>query len=152
MSLTLSTQPGFTEVADSTFDVGNAVSDSALKAVNAASKFAAVRNEQFFGYYKHGETVVLPVSAADGYAYGRSELLYTWARYWTGPPASACGGTMTGPTRGHTSAPGELLEYGDDINQASGLVSCQTDYWTGSVQTVTNDGVLLVVTHAQRSR
>ena len=77
MSLSLGTQPGFTEIADSTFDAGNAASDSALKAVNAAAKFGVVRNEQFYGYYANGETVALPVSPADGYAYSRSELRYS---------------------------------------------------------------------------
>ena len=123
-----------------------------MKALNAAAKFGVVRNEQFFGYYQNGESVVLPVSPADSYAYNRSELLYTWARYWSGPAGSACGGTMTGPTRGHTSAAGTLLQFGDDVNQATGLVSCTTSYWSGSTENDTTDGVLLVVTHAQRSR
>jgi len=42
-------------------------------------KFAAVRTEEFWGYYKNGETVALPVSPADGYAYAREELRYVWS-------------------------------------------------------------------------
>jgi hypothetical protein len=151
MSLTLGTQPGFTEVGDSIFNVGNPVSDSALKALNAAAKFAVVRNEQFFGYYKDGETVALPTSPADGYAYQRSELRYSWSRYWSGSAGSACAGTQTPPTRGVTTGQGMLVQFGDSIDQATGLVGCVTSYYKTS-QTDTSDGILLVITHAQRSR
>ena len=151
MSLTLGTQPGFTEVADSTFDAGNAVSDSALKALNGAAKFGVVRNEQFFGYYKDGETVVLPVSPADAYAYSRSELVYDAIVYWSGSAGSACAGTQTAPTKGATTGQGQLLQFGYNVDQATGLVSCQASYFK-TAQMDVNDGVLCVVTHAQRSR
>lgn len=151
MSLTLESQPGFTEVADNTFDAGNAASDSAFKALNAASKFGVVRNEQFYGFYKNGETVALPVSPADGYEYQRSELLYTFAWYWTGSATGACNGTQTPPPRGATSGSGYPLQQGANVDQASGLVSTQVSYYKDSEQD-TNDGILLVVTHAQRSR
>ena len=48
MSLTLSAQPGFTELPDSDFDAGNVASDTNMKALNAASKFGVVRNEQVY--------------------------------------------------------------------------------------------------------
>ncbi len=152
MSLVLTTgQPGFTEIADSTFNSGNALSASALKSLNADAKFGVVRNEQFWGYYRNGETVSLPVSTADGYTYSRSELLYTWALYWSGSATAACNGTQTAPSRGATSGGGTLLQMGCVIDQSTGDVACTASYFSGS-QHDTNDGIWLVITHAQRSR
>ena len=151
MSLSLGTQPGFTEIADSTFDAGNAASDSALKAVNAAAKFGVVRNEQFYGYYANGETVALPVSPADGYVYSRSELRYSFGFYWTGGATGACNGTLTPPARGATSGQGQMIQFGGNVDQATGAVATVVSYYKTS-QTDTNDGILLVITHAQRSR
>jgi len=152
--LTLSSQPGFAEIPDSTFDAGNAASATTLKALNAAAKFGVVRNEEFWGFYKNGETVALPISEADGYAYSREELRYSWSIYWTGaPPSSALAGTQTVPAQGATSGSGQLLEMGFYVDQATGLVSCKVDYYvTGGSQTSTEDGILLVITHAKRMR
>jgi hypothetical protein len=152
MSLTLGTQPGFTEIADSTFDVGNPVTDTAMKAMNGAAKFGAVRNEQFYGYYCNGETVLLPVSPADGYQYSRSELLYSFSTYYSGAgPSGGCNGTQTAPAGGNTSGAGQMLFFTANVDQASGLVETQVAYYK-SAQQNTTDGVLLVITHAQRSR
>jgi hypothetical protein len=149
--LTLSAQPGFTEVLDTTFAAGNAASSSAMTALNDDAKFAAVRNEQFYGYYRNGETVVLPVSPADGYQYSQSELRYSHSWYWTGSATGPCAGTQTPPPRGGTSGTGLLLQLGADVNQATGLVTTNVSYYKTSEQD-TNDGILLVVTHAQRNR
>ena len=151
MSLTLGSQPGFTEIPDSTFSAGNPVSDSVMKQLNADSKFAAVRNEQFFGFYRDGETVALPVSPADAYPYTRSELCYSWSVYWSGSALAALNGTQTAPTRGATTGQGQLLQFGYNIDQTSGVVSCTASYYKTS-QTDTADGILLVITHAQRAR
>jgi hypothetical protein len=151
MSLSLGSQPGFTEISDATFDAGNAASDAALKALNTAAKFAAVRNEQFFGYYGNGETVALPTSPADGYAYARSELRYSFGWYWTGSATGACNGTQTAPSRGATTGAGQLLQMGANVDQATGVVSTVVSYFKSAEQDTT-DGILLVITHAQRSR
>ena len=50
-----------TDVDPALFDTGATPSDATLKAALDNGKFAAVRNEQFWGYYKNGETVALPV-------------------------------------------------------------------------------------------
>lgn len=124
-TLLLSSQPGFTEVPDQSLDAGNPVSSAVLKALNAAAKFAAVRTEQFWGYYKHGETIALPISPADGYAYAREELRYTWSVFWTGsPPGSALLGTQAAPSRGATSGEGTVLSMGFNVDQETGLVEC----------------------------
>ena len=151
MSLTLGTQPGFTEVADSTFDAGNPASDSSLKSLNAAAKFGVVRNEQFYGYYRNGETVQAPVSPADGYAYSQSELRYSFSWYWTGGATGTCNGTLTPPPRGATSGQGQVIQMGANVDQSTGAVSTNVSYYKTS-QTDTNDGILMVLTHAQRSR
>jgi len=153
-TLTLTSQPGFTEIADTAFDAGNAVTAANMKAINADAKFAAVRTEEFWGYYKHGETVALPISPADGYAYERAELRYTWSIYWTGaPPGSALNGTQTPPSRGATGGAGHLLQMGFDIVQTTGVIECTVSYHKdGGEQTDPHDGILMVVTHAKRSR
>lgn len=151
-SLTLGSQPGFTEVPDSAFDAGQPATAANMKALNAAAKFAAVRTETFFGFYAHGETVVLPVSPADGYAYAREELRYTWSVYWSGaPPSEPLNGTETPPSRGATSGDGTLLQFGYKVDQTTGLVDCFASYWKNS-QMDTTDGILMVETVATRQR
>ena len=151
MSLTLGTQPGFVEIADTSFAAGNAASSAVMTELNDDAKFAAVRNEQFYGYYRNGETVALPVSPADGYAYSQSELRYSHSWYWTGSATGPCNGTQTPPPRGAATGPGQVLQLGADVNQANGLVSTVVSYYK-TAESDTNDGILLVITHAQRSR
>ena len=151
MSLTLLTPPGFTEIPDANFAAGATASDTDLKALNADAKFAAVRNEQFWGFYKNGDTVALPVSPADGYTYGRTELVYSFSWWWTGSCPSVCAGTQTPPTKGATSGPGTVLQMWGEVNQATGVVTTQVSYYKTS-QTDTGDGVLLVIVHALRGR
>jgi len=153
-TLTLTSQPGFSAVPDSAFDAGNPVTAANMKSLNAAAKFAAVRTEEFWGYYKHGETVALPVSPADGYAYAREELRYTWSVYWTGAaPGSVLAGAQTPPARGATGGSGQLLQMGFNVNQGTGLIACDVSYYRdGGAQTDTNDGILLVMVSAKRSR
>jgi len=154
VTLTLTSQPGFTEIPDSAFDAGNPVTAANMKAMNAAAKFSAVRTEEFWGFYKHGETIQLPTSPADGYEYAREELRYTWSIYWTGaPPGSALNGTQTAPSRGATSGSGMLLQMGFHIDQATGAVTCDVSYYVANgSQTDTQDGILMVTTHAKRQR
>lgn len=153
-SLVLGSQPGFSEIPDSTFDAGNAASAANFKALNAAAKFAAVRCEEFWGYYKNGETVALPVSPADGYTYVAAELRYTWSIFWTGgAPSGALAGTQVMPGRGAPGGGGTLLGFGFSIAQATGLVACSVSYYvSGGSQTDTTDGILLVTTIAKRQR
>ncbi len=152
-SLTLAAEPGFTEIADASFAAGAAVTDATMKSLNSGAKFAAVRNEQFWGYYKNGETIVLPISPADGYTYSLDELVYGFSWYWTGSAAGALNGTHTAPTRGATSAAGNALQMGASIDPATGLVESSVSYYTpGGAQNNTHDGILLVTIHAQRMR
>ena len=151
MSLILTSQPGFTELPDSTFDAGNPLTSAAMKSLNADAKFGAVRNEQFWGYYGNDETITLPVSPVDGYEYARNELIYEFNWYWTGSSPGNLNGTHVAPQRGSTSGQGTLLQMGADINQSTGLVSTKVSYYKTS-QMDTTDGILKVTVHAQRSR
>jgi hypothetical protein len=154
-SLLLSAQPGFTEIADTTFDDGNPVTAATMKALNASAKFAAVRDEQFWGFYKHGETVVLPTSPADGYAYERAELTYDWSIVGTGTPGGgAYAGVQVLPAgAGGNGGGGQLLSINAMVDEATGAVSTLIAYYiTNGAQSNTHDGVLMVRTHAQRLR
>ena len=140
MTLLLSSQPGFAEVPDQALDAGQPAGAAVLKALNAAAKFAAVRTEQFWGYYQHGETVALPISAADGYAYAREELLYSPSLVSTGAAMQALNGTHTLPGYGSTSGKGTLLQIACAVNQETGVVECIIAYWKDS-QENTHDGI-----------
>jgi hypothetical protein len=150
MSLTLTAQPGFTELPDSTFDAGGPLTSASMKSLNADAKFGAVRNEQFWGYYRNGETVALPTSPIDGYEYSRAELLYSWSIYWTASAPSACNGTHT-PSTGATGGAGTFLQMRSNVDQSTGAVSTMVSYYKSS-QTDTTDGILMVMIHAQRNR
>jgi hypothetical protein len=150
MSLTLLTIPGFTEIPDTAFNAGGVASDTVMKELNAAAKFATVRNEFFVGFYRIGETVQIPTSPADGYVYSRSELIYIGMPYYSAGSTSALNGTTVPPAKGSTSGPGTLLEFGWYIDQATGAVSGGVDYFGGGTQTNTTDGIVFVLTIAQR--
>ena len=155
MTLTLMSQPGFAEVPPSALDPGQPVTDTNLKAVNSNAAFAAVRTEEFYGFYKHGETVELPVSPADTYRYAREELRYVIDEiYWTGaPPGGELNGTHELPSRGATGGPGTLLSFGFHVDQATGAVTCLVSYYVaGGSQTDTEDGILRITTIAKRQR
>ena len=151
MSLTLGEQPGFTAIPSSSLATTTPLTVELFAMLAAAAMFAAVRNEQFYGYYANGETVVLPVSDADGYQYSRDELLYSWALYWSGSATAALEGTQEEPVKGATTGQGQLLQAGGNVDQSTGLVTTWASYYK-TAQQDTNDGILLVITHAQRSR
>lgn len=151
MSLSLGSEPGFTDLPDSTFNTGNPITQTMLESMSSNAEFAAVRNEQFWGYYRNGETVELPTSPSDGYNYSRDELVYSWSIYWTGSAPNPLNGTQSPPVGGATSGQGTLLQMQYNVNQSTGLVACTTSYYKTSEQD-TNDGILMVITHAQRSR
>jgi hypothetical protein len=151
--LLLAVQPGFVDEGDASFDAGASASAAAFKRVNANAKYAAVLGETFYGYYRNGETVGLPISPADGYQYSREELRYSWSRVWSGSAPVELNGCLVLPpaAKGATSGEGQVLQWGDHVDQVTGLVACQTDYFKTSHQ-VRQDGIVLVITHALRNR
>ena len=150
MSLTLPEQPGFTVIPSPTFDEPNPVTSTTAKALNADAQFAAVRTEEFVADYLNGETVPLPVSPADGYAYARNELVYIWGLRSNVSAVREEGG---GITLGENGGAGYRLFESYYVDQTNGLVHCDVHYYVqGGAGTPTHDGVLTVLTIAKRLR
>jgi hypothetical protein len=160
MPLSLSGQPGFTEIDPTTFNTGNAITQDVNGQLNTNTNFAAVRNEQFWGWYRNGDTIALPVSPEDGYKYARNELLYSIAGLSTMPiSGSFTPGQQTLPTFGGgpvggRGAGGQILYLAPwDIDVTTGVVSLVTHYFvSGGMEGPTNDGALKVMVLAQRNR
>ncbi|MDE2097876.1 MAG: hypothetical protein KGL39_11555 [Patescibacteria group bacterium] len=161
MNLTLSQPPpNFSQIANSSFNTGATLTQAVMQALARCAKFAAVRTEEFYGYYINGQTVVLPVSPIDGYSYARSELSYLCSAYWTGAMLPDTFGSLLGdagidadgglwPTaRGYATGPGQLVRVSMTVNQSTGAVTTSMTYGGSS----TSDGVVLVTTIARRMR
>lgn len=144
MPLTLQNVPGFANVPDSALGAENPALAINLNRIALNASFGMVRPEVFTGLYKHGETVLLPVSAVDGYVYQRSELMYLWAVQSTLNPST---GWITGPD--------SLWYTGYIVDQSTGNVECVEYYRrSGSHDQAaqSNDGVLRVFTIGMRQK
>jgi hypothetical protein len=146
MAFKLQRVPGFADLPDAVLKAEQPALGLEMARIADNASFAAVRPEIFYGRYKHGDTVNLPVSDVDGYPYQRDELLYVWGIYSTVNPAT-----------GWISGPGAMWYAGWKVDQNSGLVSCQEFYRKSeggqqSGSAASTDGVLSVVTIAQRQR
>jgi hypothetical protein len=153
--LTWATQPGAVDLPDSNLAADQPLTDYDLTKISNNAKFAAVRPETFYGWYRHGETVQLPVSPVDGYAYSRAEIEYEVAGFCSRSPSGATGGALTHPTRQNVNdGPGSLfmLDYWvEEKNEANpGLVHLSTYYWNNGAETDTNGGFVKVRTIATR--
>lgn len=150
--------PGFVDLPDSTLSADRPLTDYSVAKISNNAKFAAVRPETFYGWYKDGEMVQLPVSPVDGYVYARSELEYEVAAWCSRSPdpAAETNGARAKPTRAIGNAgPGNLylmdfwVEEKNDPNP--GLVHCLVSYYVqGGAETPTNDGLVKVRTIATR--
>src|SRR3954463_16461000 len=78
MGLTIQTPGGFFDIADSVLAAGQPAFAIDLAKIYSNSVLGMVRPEVFPGVYKNGDTVALPVSKIDGYAYSRDELIHFW--------------------------------------------------------------------------
>ncbi len=151
--LTFSSIPGFFDIADTALAGGQPLTDDAILKISHNAKFAAVRTEVFFmGFFQPGDTVPTPVSPVDGYAYTRAECLFLPILASSRLPAA---GFVSGQKNFPVLAandPGQgslvIVPYQLDINDATGLVTCQT-YWSGSG--AENQGVVKVYCIAARS-
>jgi hypothetical protein len=155
--LTWSLVPGAVDIPDSNLAADQALTDYSLTKISNNAKFAAVRPETFYGWYRHGETVKLPVSAVDGYRYSRSELEYDIAACCSRSPAggAATNGATARPARASVNdGPGALFLtdfWVEEKNEANpGLVHCEVHYWNNGNETVTNGGFVKVRTIATR--
>ena len=155
--MTFATTPGFVDLPDSALQADQPLTDYDLTKISNNAKFAAVRPEVFYGWYKNGEMVTIPVSPVDGYVYARQELEYEVASWCSRAPASGAStnGALTKPARADTNGgPGSLFLmdfWVEEKNEANpGLVHCDVHYWNSGTETPTNDGFMKVRTIATR--
>lgn len=155
--LTWSTQPGAVDLPDSNLAADQPLTDYDLSKISNNAKFAAVRPETFYGWYANGETVKIPTSAVDGYAYARQELEYTVAGWDTRSPAvsGSANGALSKPLGADANpAAGSLYRmyfHVEEKNETNpGLVHCYVSYWTGSAESPTNAGMVKVRIMATR--
>lgn len=154
--LTWATVPGAVDLPDSNLAADEPVTDYALQKISNNAKFAAVRPETFYGWYKNGETVKVPTSLVDGYVYSRQELEYDIAAWCTRLPSETANGATTKPARASGNSGAGNLYYCDfwveEKNEDNpGLVHCVVSYYVeGGAETPTNDGYVKVRTIATR--
>ncbi|HUI42098.1 MAG TPA: hypothetical protein VL523_09025 [Terriglobia bacterium] len=151
--LTMSAIPGFFDIADSAIAGGQPLTDDSILKLSHNAKFGAVRSELFYmGFYTSGNTVPTPTSPVDGYAYQRTECMlipiFASSRQ---PAAGFVPGQAAFPTLANNDlGTGNLLivPYALDINDGTGLVTCQV-YFSGNA--AQNQGTVKVYCVATRS-
>lgn len=151
--LTFSSIPGFFDIGDSAISGGQPLTDESLLKISHNAKFGAVRCEVvYMGFFTAGNAVPTPVSPVDGYAYSRSEVAYVPVLASSRSPAA---GFVPGQTAFPTLAttdPGTggliICPYQLDINDATGVLTCQT-YW--STSGAENQGTVKIYAICQRS-
>ena len=149
--------PGFVDLPDTAIAADQPLTDYSLTKISDNAKFAAVRPETFYGWYKNGEIVQSPASPVDGYVYARAELEYEVAAWCSRSPDSSA------PTAGATSKPARasvndgpgslfLMDFWvEEKNEANpGLVHCEVHYWDGGTETITAGGFVKVRVIATR--
>ncbi len=151
--LTMSTIPGFSDLADSAIAGGQPLTDNSILAISHNAKFGAVRSEVIFmGFYTTGNTVPTPTSPVDGYAYGQAEISYCWMVYSDRAPAAGFtpGQSSPPPLSNNSPYANSVLDapYQADINDATGLVTFQVQDRTAGV---INCGTLKVYSVCQRA-
>lgn len=83
-SLIVTTNTGYSAIADSELQVDSAVTESIAQRMNRNAKAAALSCEVvYMGEYTNGQQLPLPVSQADGYAYSLAEVTYAFSWRWT---------------------------------------------------------------------
>lgn len=150
--LKIKLQPGFVDLPDSDLAADKALTDDILVKISQNSKFSTVRCEYIFmGFYVNGDTIPVPVSPVDGYAYSREELLFDFTLYTTRAPAAGFVSGQADPPAISANQPANLLFYTNDIDDATGVVTIVTAYYfQGGAQTDTNNGILKVFAVCQR--
>jgi len=148
--LTLRSQPGFCDIPDSSFASGQICRGINLAKISENAELGMVRLEVFYGTYKDGDTVNLPISTVDGYAYGRDECDYLWVPKSTVNPAT-----------GWASAEEALWYCNWQVDQwqsalaPGGGVHCEEWYTyihSSKPNSRSTDGILAVFTIGQRRK
>jgi len=135
ISALAATAGNYVDIDDSHLWALNLLGDSYLLEVSHNAKFANLRPEIFTGTYHNGDTVPLPTSAKDSYAYSRAELQYLYS-------VANSGGVPDG----------DILAETFYVDPGSGSVSVATQL-QNSDGTLLNgqNPVLYVVTIARRA-
>lgn len=134
--LTMSTIPGFFDLADSAIAGGQPLTDDSILKISHNAKFGAVRTEMIFmGFYTSGNTVPTPTSPVDGYAYARGECQFIGLPYSSRKPAGGFTPGQATPPGIASSADGSGnvidMPYEFDINDSTGVLTWETQ-WTGN--------------------
>ena len=155
--LTFATIPGVVDLPDSAIAADQPLTDYSITKISNNAKFGVVRPETFYGWYKNGETVLLPASHVDGYVYAGAELEYEVAAWCSRSPdpSAATDGALTKPARASVNdAAGTLFLmdfWVEEKNEANpGLVHCEVHYWNNGTELITNGGFVKVRTIATR--
>lgn len=141
--ITLSLPPGFADVDSTKLVAGDVLNALVLNQINMNGTLGMVRPEFFYSVQLDGSTVPLPVSPIDGYNYVADELIYIYTPL-----------TTFDSTTGWVSADGVLFYVQWDVDQVTGLVTCQEYYHPDGNKPVnkTSDGQLIVLTVGQRAK
>jgi hypothetical protein len=151
--LTMASVPGFFDIQDTAIAGGQPLTDDSIQKISHNAKFSAVRCELIYmGFFTAGNTVGAPTSPVDGYTYSRSEVMYIPLLVSSRSPAAGfTPGQAAFPSLATSDAgTGSLIicPYQVDINDTTGVVTCQT-YW--STSGAENQGTVKVYAICQRS-
>ncbi len=140
--------PTWADVEDADLGRGAALLASNLQQINDNIRYACVRKEFFVQTLYNGQTVALPVSPVDGYAYQMSELIFQPSMTWTvAQSGSASGG---GCIRAFGCVVGGMP--GVTTPAAAGDVASFVNYYiNGGAYTPSTDGHVLVLIVATRA-
>jgi hypothetical protein len=150
--LTLASINGIFDLADAAIAGDQLLTDDSIQKISHNAKFGAVRCEIIYmGFYAHGNTVPVPASPVDGYAYSPSELSFFWIRFSNRAPGEGfVPGQAERPVQADSKS-GSLYNVRDDINDVTRVVDIHTTYWANGTETPTNDGILKVYALCQRA-
>jgi hypothetical protein len=151
--LTMSAIPGFFDLADSAIAGGQPLTDDSILKISHNAKFGAVRCEIIYmGFYTSGNTVPTPTSPVDGYGYQRSECAFIPILASSRQPAAGfVPGQAVFPALSSSDlGTGNLIvvPYELDINDSTGLVTCQVFFSGNAAQ---SQGTVKVYCIATRS-
>lgn len=151
--MTFTSIAGLTDIVSSqVLAATDIVTDDSLLKIAQNAQAAIVRIETIpMGFYKHGDTVGIPVSPVDNYPYAREEIQYLFTWYSTRAPAA---GFVSGQGIRPVIAAGQPANFywkTVDINDATGEVSLQVSYFSGTNETIGHDGIIKVLAVCQRA-
>jgi hypothetical protein len=155
-ALTASATPTWSQQQASSFVTDVAYDTTTLTAMNRNSKFAVIAQEVIFmGAFKNGDTVPLPVSPADDYAYSAGEV--KWAFSWMFTTETDGGQkAVVEPTWGGPGGYGDNLATLSASISSGGVVSCGVGFGgsegNGYTGVLTGYGMIAVFALCQRSR